>query len=304
MADGMKGRIFALHRFSVHDGPGIRTTVFLKGCPLRCMWCHNPESLDPEFEIAWIAHCCVSCGRCVCACPSGAHRLENGRHRYDRSVCRKCGRCADACVFGSLEFTGKEMEAGEVVAEVLKDSVFYEESGGGVTVSGGEPLSQWQFVRDLLSELRLHHVHTAVETCGFGPPAAFQSLLPVTDLFLFDIKAMDPDKHVRLTGSSNDAILRNLDFLMSRGARVVLRCPLVPGLNDSDEDLQGLAQLCSRYPDLAGLELLPYHNTGNDKYVRYGRNNPLPGLPSATTEDRERWRAFFIGAGISGVKVA
>jgi len=196
------------------------------------------------------------------------------------------------------------MEAGEVAEEVLKDSIFYEESGGGVTVSGGEPLSQWRFVRDLLSELKSHHVHTAIETCGSAPWEALQSLLSVTDLFLFDIKAVDPEKHVRLTGASNEGILRNLDFLMSRGARVVLRCPLVPGLNDSDEDLQGLARLGGRYTELAGLELLPYHNTGNDKYDRYGRNNPLPGLPSATTEDRQRWSAFFIAAGLCSVKVA
>jgi glycyl-radical enzyme activating protein len=301
---GMKGRVFAIHRFAVHDGPGIRTAVFLKGCPLRCLWCHNPESFDLRPEIAFIAHRCEACGDCVPACPVSAHRFEDGHHVFDRFACRKCGRCAEACVFGALERTGMDMTVEEVVCEVLKDSVFYSESGGGVTVSGGEPLSQWRFVRELLSDLKARGIQTAVETSGFGPRNALEPLVPVTDLFLFDIKAVNSEKHRKLTGVPNDSILDNLEFLAGAGVKVELRCPLVPGLNDSKEDVAAIAALVRKYPGLAGAVLLPYHNTGNDKYVRYAKLNRLPGLASADQTDRSRWSAIISSARCGKIRIA
>ncbi|MBN1893972.1 glycyl-radical enzyme activating protein [bacterium] len=299
-----RAQVFKISRFSVHDGPGIRTTVFLKGCRLRCVWCHNPESMKPGPELAFFKDRCIFCGACRLACPGQGHCFEAGRHFIERTVCLACGHCADACASGALEITGREMELKGILETALRDMDFYIESGGGVTVSGGEPLDQWEFTAGFFSALRERGVHTCLDTSGFGSRQSLEALLPVTDLFLYDIKAVDPEKHVALTGESNRIILQNLDFLMNQNACVELRCPLIPGLNDSDEDLAGLADLAGRYPELKGITLLPFHNAGNAKYDRYGIRNPMQDRHSAGLSDTDRWTGWFTAAGCNQVKIS
>jgi pyruvate formate lyase activating enzyme len=274
------GLVFDILKFAIHDGPGIRTTVFLKGCPLDCLWCHNPESKDDRVEISYLPAKCVGCGACVAACPRGFHRLADGLHVYDRTACERCGACAVGCYARAIEQVGHLREVGEVLAEVLRDRPFYETSGGGMTISGGEPLAQFGFTRELLARARAEGLHTALDTCGFAPQARYAELLPLVDLFLYDIKTTDPVRHRELTGQPLELIHANLRFLSDSGARLFLRCPLVPGVNDSDAELAGIAALAN---DLAGVEeidVAPYHPLGVSKAGRMGYGEvfaaPLP----------------------------
>ena len=264
------GLVFDILKFAIHDGPGIRTTVFLKGCPLNCLWCHNPESKDGRVEISYLPAKCVGCGACVAACPRGCHRLADGMHIYDRTACERCGACAVGCYARAIEQVGRLREVGEVLAEVLRDRPFYETSGGGMTISGGEPLAQFGFTRELLARAKAEGLHTALDTSGFAPQARYAGLLPLVDLFLYDIKTTDPVRHRELTGQPLELIHANLRFLSDSGARLFLRCPLVPGVNDSDAELAGLAALAN---DLAGVEEIdvePYHPLGVSKAGRMG----------------------------------
>lgn len=281
------GLVFDILKFAIHDGPGIRTTVFLKGCPLDCLWCHNPESKDDRVEISYLPAKCVGCGACVAACPRGCHRLADGMHIYDRTACERCGACAVGCYARAIEQVGRLREVGEVLAEVLRDRPFYETSGGGMTISGGEPLAQFGFTRELLARARAEGLHTALDTCGFAPQARYAELLPLVDLFLYDIKTTDPVRHRELTGQPLELIHANLRFLSDSGARLFLRCPLVPGVNDSDAELAGLAALAN---DLAGVEEIdvePYHPLGVSKAGRmgYAEGYSAPIPPTAYAQD-------------------
>jgi glycyl-radical enzyme activating protein len=293
------GIVFDLQRASMHDGPGIRTTVFLKGCPLRCAWCHNPESQSLQPELSFDAVKCTGCRACEGACAQGVHAFEtaSGRHLVAFDRCVAAGDCVAACPSGALRIYGVRQTVSAIMAEVAKDRAFYETSGGGLTVSGGEPTAQLDFCVALLRAAKAAGIHTCVETCGFAPRESYEALRPHTDLFLFDCKDTDPVRHTATTGSSNRRILENLRWLHSQGAAIRLRCPLVPGVNDDDEHLRGIAALARELGQLRGVDLLPYHDSGIGKYERLGRPRPALG---ATVPDRareEHWREVLAGAG-------
>ena len=269
------GIVFDLQRASLDDGPGIRTTVFLKGCPLHCAWCHNPESQRPGPELAFDATLCLSCQACVTACASGVHTFDATCHHavaFDR--CLAAGACLTVCPSGALRLYGHEQSVETVLAEVIKDRAFYSASGGGLTLSGGEPTAQLEFCLALLQAAKAAGISTCIETCGFAPRESFAALLPVTDLFLFDYKASDPELHASLTGASNALCLANLRWLHAQGAAIRLRCPLIPGVNDDSMHLRSIAALSAELTGLQGVEILPYHGSGAVKYERLGRQLP------------------------------
>jgi pyruvate formate lyase activating enzyme len=271
-ADAHRGLVFNLQRTSVGDGPGVRTTVFLKGCPLACAWCHNPEGRAPRPEIVVMESRCIACGLCVSACPLElAGPVDRGLRAAEVAACNACGACVDACPAEARQLAGEEWTVEELVAALLRDRPFFAESGGGVTFSGGEPLSQAPFLRQALAALRAEGVHTAVDTCGLAPATELAAVAELADLFLFDLKLMDETRHRRWTGVSNAPILANLERLGAGPVPVWLRVPLVPGVNDDEENLAATARLAARLPAVEKLCLLPYHRLGEDKLRRLAR---------------------------------
>ncbi|MBR4073303.1 MAG: glycyl-radical enzyme activating protein [Clostridia bacterium] len=263
----MKGLIFNIQKFCINDGPGIRTTVFLKGCPLRCEWCHNPESHRMACELSYAASDCIGCGECFAVCKQKAH-IFDGAHTLDRNKCILCGECAEKCYVKALEFIGKEKTVDEVMAEVIKDKTFYDNSGGGLTVSGGEPLMQFQFVYELLKTAKEKGIHTCIETSGFTEREKILKIAEFTDIFLYDWKITDAQLHKKYTGVSNTQILDNVKALDSLGAKIILRCPIIPAVNDTEEHLNGIAALANSLENILGIEIEPYHSLGNNKYQR------------------------------------
>ncbi len=269
------GWITDLQRFSLYDGPGIRTTVFLKGCPLHCQWCHNPECIAPRPQLRYLAARCVGCQRCAGVCPQGVHSFSEQEHQLERDRCIQCGACVSVCPGEALLLTGRRQTVGEIMKPVLADRRYYETSGGGLTISGGEPTQQPEFLLALLREARAQGISTAVETCGACSEALLAQVAELTDVFLFDFKETDPQLHKRWTGQDNRRILANLDWLQSHGARVILRCPLIPGCNLRQDHLEGILSLLARYPGLEGCELMAYHKLGIAKYKELGLNYAL-----------------------------
>lgn len=260
----MKATIFEIKRFAVHDGDGIRTTVFFKGCPLRCVWCHNPESLSAKPQLAYYAHKCIGCGECAAVCPTGAHSFARGVHEFDRSKCVACGKCVENCFADALTLYGRDMTVEALLPILLEDREFYESSGGGVTLSGGECLVQADFCAQLLKALKEEGIHTAVDTCGFVSREALDKVIPYTDIFLYDLKAFDEDVHKRCTGQSNAPILKNLRYLASLGKKVEIRIPFVPGWND--DQAEKIAAFLKPLDNIAAVRVLPYHNYAGSKY--------------------------------------
>lgn len=286
--------VFDIQRFALNDGPGIRTTVFLKGCSMRCLWCHNPESQAFRPQLSFRADRCTHCLHCIPECPTDALTAVGERLIVRHDLCTACGACVEICPENALSIIGREMTAGEVLFEVERDSDFYRSSGGGMTLSGGDPLAQPTFTSALLEGAKKLGIHTCVDTSGLASAPRIFSLVPLTDLFLFDYKATDPDLHRALTGVSNELILANLDLLYATGANIRLRCPMVPGLNDQDEHLQAIAALDDRYPDLEAIEILPYHDIGKDKSARIGCDDPMRGLAAAATDaECARWMEYL-----------
>jgi len=280
----LTGFVFNIQRFSIHDGPGIRTTVFLKGCPLHCFWCHNPEGLNPRQEIQFFADRCILCGECVVLCEQGAHQIQDGLHIYDRSRCVQCGRCIEACCAGAVEFTAKVMTAEDVLEEVLRDEAFYETSHGGITISGGEPLLQYDFTSHLLVLSKASGLHTALETTLYRKWTDIVPLLPLVDLFLIDLKLLGTDQHRAFTGVSNQRILANARKLAGMDKPVIFHTPVIPNVNDNPDAITAIAQFVHELVQLRegrlfdasdpgiSLELLPFHRLAGGKYESLGLN--------------------------------
>ena len=273
------GTIFNVMRYSLHDGPGIRTTVFFKGCPLACWWCHNPEGRSFLPEPVYFADRCRHCGDCIESCPEHAIAETGGEMRATLR-CRRCGTCVDVCRAGAREIAGRRVTLSEVISEIEKDTVFFDESGGGVTLSGGEPASQPEFAEGILDACRELRIHTAVETCGYAPRSAVLRLASRSDLILYDLKLVDDAKHRRYTGVSNQSILDNLDALSRLGVPLTVRIPVIPGVNDSPADMDDFGQFLAG-ARIRSVHLLPYHRIGAEKYRRLGVPNPLEHLAPA-----------------------
>jgi pyruvate formate lyase activating enzyme len=299
MAESLTGTIFNIQRFSIHDGPGIRTTVFLKGCPLRCFWCHNPEGLRSAIEVHFYASRCIGCGECVRVCPQGAQQMSaDGVRVYDRSRCVVCGECVESCFAEGLQVSGREISLGDALREVLADRAFYETSGGGVTLSGGEPMLQPTFSLALLAACHAEGLHTAVETTTYCRWDYLEAALPVTDLFMVDIKHLDDEKHRAATGVSNRLILENIARLAASGKPIIFRTPVVPGVNDTPEEIAAIAgfvyQLgCQRADGGQGLslELLAFHRLAEDKYRSLGLEYLAANVQPPTPEHMQQLTA-------------
>ena len=298
----VSGTVFHIQRFSLHDGPGIRTTVFLQGCVLECFWCHNPEGRAARPALRYFPDRCIACGACAMACPRGAHVIRDGAHLFSRPLCRGTGACTAACFAGALQMTGRRMTVDEVMREVDADRPFYASSGGGLTLSGGEPSLHRNFARALLAACREAGTHTALQTCGECSWSALATLVHLSDLVMMDIKLLDSDRHRAATGMGNEQVLANARRIARSGAAVVFRTPVVPGVNDTPGDIAGIAAFIADIAAARGValryELMPFHSLARDKYESLGLEYRAAAL---TPPSGERMRALLEAAQAPGV---
>lgn len=288
-----KAFIFNKQKYNMYDGPGVRTLIFFKGCPLRCKWCSNPEGLEKKYQIMLKPGSCVSCGACVPVCPAGIHSIsKDGEHVIDRSIdCLGCGSCTEACLYSALKVAGQQCTISELLEYVEEDRAFYEQSGGGVTLGGGEVTAQPEAAANLLMACKQEGINTAIETCGYAKKETLLKIAEFVDLFLFDMKHIDPDRHFELTGVRNEMILENLEELLHRRYNVKIRMPMLKGINDSEPEIRKVIEFLMPYRDyknFKGIDLLPYHKLGVNKYNQLGMDYPISGDPSLEDEDLDR----------------
>jgi pyruvate formate lyase activating enzyme len=298
------GLIFDIRKYSIHDGPGIRTTVFFKGCPLHCWWCHNPEGQCPELELVYRKSRCTGCNACVEKCERKAISSVSGSVAINRQKCVVCSSCSDECPSEALTIAGKRLKVNEILEEIEKDRSFYEESGGGVTFSGGEPLMQPDFLNALLKECKERGIHTVVDTCGFARYEIIEKIRGKVDLFLYDIKTMDEKTHRKYAGVSKERILKNLKKLAENGSNIVISFPVIPSINDDDKNIARTGEFVSRLPNILQVNLLPYHRAGIEKYKNLGKPYKLEKIQPPSDECvrsiKERIESFGIRIGMGG----
>lgn len=288
-----KAFIFNKQKYNMYDGPGVRTLIFFKGCPLRCKWCSNPEGLERKYQIMLKPASCVSCGACVPVCPVGIHSIsKDGEHIIDRSIdCLGCGKCVEACLYSALTIAGQQCTISELLDYVEEDRAFYDQSGGGVTLGGGEVTSQPEAATNLLMACKQVGINTAIETCGYAKKENLLKIAEFVDMFLFDMKHIDPDRHFELTGVRNEMILENLEELLHRRYNVKIRMPMLKGINDSEDEIRRVIEFLMpyrEYKNFKGIDLLPYHKLGVNKYNQLGMDYPIEGDPSLGDEDLDR----------------
>ncbi|MBN1498855.1 MAG: glycyl-radical enzyme activating protein [Spirochaetes bacterium] len=305
------GLVLEIQRMSTEDGPGLRTTVFLKGCPLKCRWCHNPESIKSDPEILWSGHACLHCLKCVHVCERKAVRHTDDKIVIDSGLCNSCGMCLKSCPTNALEIAGKEWYSGELAVELLKDRVFFEVSGGGVTVSGGEALLQDGFTLSLLAELKKENIHTAIDTCGLFPAGRMENILNLTDLILYDIKEIDPVRHKEFTGADNAVILQNLTAIMQLinekklSTEIWIRTPVIPGATDAVENIRKIAEFLSdKQNSISKWELCSFNNLCNEKYRRLGIQWEYEHTPLMQSEEMDFLVNAALDCGIDKSKIA